>query len=411
MALDSFLAPAKARSGPQETSVYKILTLNNIAKVGLSRLPTERYTIANDIKEPDAILLRSANMHALEIPAGLRAVGRAGAGVNNIPVAKMSAKGIPVFNAPGANSNAVKELVVAGLILACRQLCPAWDFARGLEGSDEEISKAVEAGKKNFAGYELPGRTLGVIGLGAIGRLVANTGVSLGMNVIGFDPGLTVEGAWALSSNVRKARSLDEVFQQADFLTVHVPLVDATRKLVSAERLSAMRKGSVILNFAREGIVDDQAIVDAIDAGHIHGYVCDFPTNTTKNHPRCVTLPHLGASTAEAEDNCAIMVADQVRDFLENGNVRNAVNFPEVVVPRRTDHRFVCANANVPNMLGQISEAFGQAGLNINDMVNSSKGDLAYTLADLDAPVPADVVAKIGSIPGVVMARLVDAPR
>jgi D-3-phosphoglycerate dehydrogenase len=391
--------------------VYKILTLNNIAKVGLERLPVERYKTGNDIKDPDAILVRSANMHALDIPAGLKAVGRAGAGVNNIPVAKMSAKGIPVFNAPGANSNAVKELVVAGLIVACRQLCAAWDFARNLEGSDEEIGKLVEAGKKNFAGFELPGRTLGVVGLGAIGRLVANTGVSLGMNVIGFDPGLTVEGAWALSSNVRKAHSLDDVFAQADFLTVHVPLVDATRHMVNERRLASMRKGAVILNFAREGIVDDQAVVDAIDAGHIHGYVCDFPTNTTKNHARCVTLPHLGASTAEAEDNCAIMVADQVRDYLENGNIRNAVNFPEVVMPRRTAHRFVCANANVPNMLGQISDAFGQAGLNIHDMVNSSKGDLAYTLVDLDAPVPETLVQKIASIKGVVMARLVDAPR
>jgi D-3-phosphoglycerate dehydrogenase len=391
--------------------VYKIQTLNNIAKVGLAKLPADRYQIGNDVKEPDAILLRSANMHALEIPASLRAVGRAGAGVNNIPVAKMSAKGVPVFNAPGANSNAVKELVVAGLIVACRQICEAWDFARGLEGSDEEIGKAVEAGKKNFAGFELPGRTLGVIGLGAIGRLVANEGINLGMNVIGFDPGLTVEGAWMLSSSVRKARSLDEVFQQANFLTVHVPLVDSTRKLVNAERLASMKKGAVILNFAREGIVDDQAVVDAIDTGHVHGYVCDFPTNTTKNHRRCVTLPHLGASTAEAEDNCAIMVADQVRDYLENGNIRNAVNFPEVALPRRTAHRLVCANANVPNMLGQISEAFGQAGLNIHDMINSSKGELAYTMVDLDAPVPTSVVEQIASIKGVIMARLVDQPQ
>ena len=391
--------------------MYSILTLNNIAKAGLSRLPADRYRIGNDVKAPDAILVRSANMHAIDIPPQLKAVGRAGAGVNNIPVAKMSARGIPVFNAPGANANAVKELVVAGLIVACRQLCAAWDFARNLEGSDEELSKAVEAGKKSFAGFELPGRTLGVVGLGAIGRLVANTGVALGMNVIGYDPGLTVEGAWALSSNVRKARSLDEVFSRADFLTVHVPLVDATRKMVNADRLASMRKGAVILNFAREGIVDDQAVVDAIDEGHIHGYVCDFPTNTTKNHARCVTLPHLGASTAEAEENCAIMVADQVRDYLENGNIRNAVNFPEVVMPRRTGHRFVCANANVPNMLGQISEAFGQAGININDMVNSSKGDLAYTLVDLDAPVPQEIVDRISAIKGVVMTRLVDAPQ
>jgi D-3-phosphoglycerate dehydrogenase len=391
--------------------VYKVLTLNNIAKVGLAKLPASSYQISNDVKDPDAILVRSANMHAIDIPANLKAVGRAGAGVNNIPVAKMSTKGIPVFNAPGANSNAVKELVVAGLILGCRQICEAWDFARGLEGSDEEIGKAVEAGKKNFAGFELPGRTLGVVGLGAIGRLVANAAIGLGMNVIGFDPGLTVEGAWALSSSVRKARTLEDVFREADFLTVHVPLADATRKLVNADRLASMKKGAVILNFAREGIVDDQAVVDAIDEGHIHGYISDFPTNITKNHRRCVTLPHLGASTAEAEDNCAIMVADQVRDFLENGNVRNAVNFPEVVVPRRTAHRLVCANANVPNMLGQISDAFGQAGLNIHDMVNSSKGELAYTVVDLDGPVPETVLEQIASIKGVVMARLIAEPK
>ncbi len=391
--------------------MYKVLTLNNIAKVGLAKLPASSYQISNDVKDPDAILVRSANMHAIDIPANLKAVGRAGAGVNNIPVAKMSTRGIPVFNAPGANSNAVKELVIAGLILGCRQICEAWDFARGLEGSDEEIGKAVEAGKKNFAGFELPGRTLGVVGLGAIGRLVANAAVGLGMNVIGFDPGLTVEGAWALSSSVRKARTLEDVFREAHFLTVHVPLADATRKLVNADRLASMKKGAVILNFAREGIVDDQAVVDAIDEGHVHGYISDFPTNITKNHRRCVTLPHLGASTAEAEDNCAIMVADQVRDFLENGNVRNAVNFPEVVVPRRTAHRLVCANANVPNMLGQISEAFGQAGLNLHDMVNSSKGELAYTVVDLDGPVPDAVFKQISSIKGVVMARRIQEPK
>ena len=391
--------------------MFKVLTLNNIAKVGLARLPSGGYQVGNDIALPDAVLVRSANMHALDIPPSLKAIGRAGAGVNNIPVAKMSARGIPVFNAPGANSNAVKELVIGGLILGCRQICEAWDFARTLEGSDEEIGKAVEAGKKNFAGFELPNRTLGVIGLGAIGRLVANAAVGLGMDVIGIDPGLTVEGAWQLSSAVRRARSLDEVFREADLLTVHVPLMDATRKLVNAERLEMMKKGVLILNFAREGIVDDQAVVDAIDAGQVHGYICDFPTNLTKNHRRCVTLPHLGASTGEAEDNCAIMVADQIRDFLENGNVRNAVNFPEVVVPRRTAHRLICVNANVPNMLGRISEAFGQAGLNIHDMVNSSKGDMAYTLADLDAPVADAVVKQIGEIKGVLMARIVPTPR
>lgn len=391
--------------------MFTVLTLNNIAKIGLSRFPASSYQIGSDVKDPDVVLLRSANMHSGEIPKSLKAVGRAGAGVNNIPVAKMTARGIPVFNTPGANSNAVKELVIAGLVIACRQICEAWDFARNLEGSDDELSKAVEAQKKAFAGFELPGRTLGVIGLGAIGRLVANAGVSLGMNVVGFDPGLTVEGAWQLSSAVKKARSLEEVLRAADFLTVHVPLNDATRKLVNADRLPLMKKGVVILNFAREGIVDEQAVVDAIDAGRVHAYISDFPTNLTKNHRRCVTLPHLGASTEEAEENCAVMVVDQVRDFLENGNIRNSVNFPEVVAARSTEHRLVCANANLPNMLGQVSEVFGQAGLNIHDMVNSSRGEVAFTVIDLDQPVPADIVQKVASIKGVLMARLIQAPQ
>lgn len=392
-------------------TAFKVLTLNNISPVGLARLPGDHYKVGSDIREPDAILVRSAKMHEMEIPASLKAVGRAGAGVNNIPVPKMSERGIPVFNAPGANANAVKELVLAGLILGCRHICQAWDFARGLNGSDEELHKAVEAGKKKFAGYELPGRTLGVIGLGAIGRIVANTGVALGMKVIGYDPGLTVEGAWQLSADVKKARTVDELLRTSDFVTFHVPLMDATRNLINAERLKSMKDSAVILNFAREGIVDDKAVVDALNAGEVYAYVCDFPSNLLKNHPRVITLPHLGASTQEAEENCAVMVAEQVRDFLENGNVRNAVNFPEVVVPRATQHRFICANANVPNMLGQISEAFGHAKLNIHDMVNMSRGDLAYTVVDLDAPVPEVLVKQIASIPGVLMARLIEPPR
>ena len=392
-------------------TAFKVLTLNNISPIGLARLPRDHYQVASDIKNPDAILVRSAKMHDLEIPATLKAVGRAGAGVNNIPVPKMSERGIPVFNAPGANANAVKELVIAGLILGCRHIAQAWDFARGLNGTDEELHKAVEAGKKNFAGYELPGRTLGVIGLGAIGRIVANTGVALGMKVIGFDPGLTVEGAWQLSADVKKARTVDELLRLSDFVTFHVPLMDATRNLINAERLRHMKDGVVILNFAREGIVDDKAVVEAMNAGKVYAYVCDFPSNLIKNHPRAITLPHLGASTQEAEENCAVMVADQVRDFLENGNVRNAVNFPEVAVARATQHRFICANANVPNMLGQISEAFGLAKLNIHDMVNMSRGELAYTVVDLDQPVPATVVQQIASIPGVLMARLIEPPR
>ncbi len=385
--------------------MYKILTLNNISADGLARLPAT-FQVGGDIKAPDGILLRSFKMHDMAIPASLKAVGRAGAGVNNIPVDKMSKLGIPVFNAPGANSNAVKELVIAGMLLAIRHIGPAWEFSRGLTGSDAEISKAVEAGKKNFAGYELPGRTLGVIGLGAIGRLVANAAISLGMKVIGFDPGLTVEGAWQLSADVKKADTAEELLRQVDFVTFHVPLIDATRKLINAERLKIMKDGVVILNFAREGIVDDQAVSDAIKAGKVYGYICDFPSNLLKNHERVITLPHLGASTAEAEDNCAIMVADQVRDFLENGNIRNAVNFPDVVVPRESAYRLIVANANVPNMLGQISSAMAAAGLNIHDMVNRSRGDLAYTVVDVDSPLPETVRAQIAAIPGVMMARI-----
>lgn len=390
--------------------MYQILTLNNISPLGLARLPSSRYRVGNDIKEPDGVLVRSAKMHDMPIPANLKAVARAGAGVNNIPVPKMSERGIPVFNAPGANANAVKELVLAGLILACRHICQGWDYARNLNGTDEELHKAVEDGKKKYAGYELPGRTLGVVGLGAIGRLVANTAISLGMKVIGYDPGLTVEGAWQLSADVKKARTIDELLRNSDFVTFHVPLIDATRNLINAERLKHMKDGVVVLNFAREGIVDDKAMVDALNAGKAYAYVCDFPTNLTKNHPRTITLPHLGASTQEAEDNCAVMVADQLRDFLENGNIRNSVNFPEVVMPRGTKNRLVCANANVPNMLGQISDTFGQAKLNISDMVNMSRGNLAYTIVDLDSAVPPEVCQRIGSIEGVLMARIIPPP-
>ena len=390
--------------------MHQILTLNNISPLGLARLPKDHYRVGSDIREPDAILVRSAKMHDMEIPKSLKAVGRAGAGVNNIPVPKMSARGIPVFNAPGANANAVKELVIAGLVLGCRHICEAWDFARNLNGSDEEIHKAVEAGKKQFGGFELPGRTLGVIGLGAIGRNVANAAVTLGMKVIGYDPGLTVEGAWQLSSSVQKARSVEDLLKNVDFITFHVPLTDKTRHTINAERLKLMKDGVVILNFAREGIVDDQAVSAAIKAKKVYAYICDFPSNLLKNHPHVIALPHLGASTHEAEENCAIMVAEQVRDFLENGNIRNSVNFPEVVVSRGSDHRIVVANANVPNMLGQISEAFGEAGVNIHDMVNMSRGDLAYTVVDLDSPVPESVVTRLRAIQGVLMARVLPPP-
>ncbi|WP_455209252.1 phosphoglycerate dehydrogenase [Kaarinaea lacus] len=385
--------------------MYKILTLNNISVKGLERLPRDKYEVASEIQNPDAILLRSFKMHDLEIPPSLKAVGRAGAGVNNIPVEKLSKMGIPVFNAPGANANAVKELVLAGMLLASRNICQAWDFARNLQGSDEEINKAVEAGKKNFGGFELPGRTLGVVGLGAIGRLVANSAASLGMNVIGYDPGITVEGAWKLSSDVEKAQGIDDLLSRVDYVTFHVPLVDGTRHMINAERLRLMKKGVVILNFARAGIVDDEAVSSAIKEGKVYAYVCDFPSNLLKTHDRVIALPHLGASTVEAEDNCAIMVADQVRNYLEYGNIVNSVNFPEVVMAHTEGCRIGIVNSNVPNMVGQISTAMAKAGLNIIDMLNRSKGELAYTLTDVDQPVPESVLKEISKIAGVLAVR------
>ncbi len=385
--------------------MYKILTLNNISVAGLEQLPRERYEIASEITHPDAILLRSYNMHEMDIPPSLKAVGRAGAGVNNIPVERMSTLGIPVFNAPGANANAVKELVIAGMLLASRNICQAWDFARNLEGDDAAIGKAVEAGKKNFAGFELPGRTLGVVGLGAIGRAVANAAVDLGMNVIGYDPGITIEGAWQLSAAVEKAPTVDALLAKVDYVTFHVPLVDETRNLINAERLKAMKDGVVILNFARNGIVDDEAVVAAIEEGKVYAYVCDFPNNLIKNHERVIALPHLGASTREAEDNCAIMVAQEVRDYLENGNIRNSVNFPEVNMPRGEGYRLAVVNSNVPNMLGQISTVTAEAGQNIVDMLNKSRGELAYTLIDVDKPVDDNLIAALQGIDGVLAVR------
>jgi D-3-phosphoglycerate dehydrogenase len=386
---------------------YKILTLNAISKQGLERLPADTYSTGNDIAEPDAILVRSAKMHDMTIPASVKAIARAGAGTNNVPVAKMSERGVPVFNAPGANANAVKELVFAGMLMGARNLIPALKFAEGLTGADAEISKAVEAGKKNYAGIELPNRTLGIVGLGAIGSLVADAAIKLGMNVLGYDPEITVEAAWRLPSTVRKAQSVDDVAKNSDFITLHVPLIDATRNLINAERLVLMKKTTVLLNFAREGIVDDKAVVEAINAGKLRAYVCDFPANALKGCAGVVTLPHLGASTMEAEDNCAIMVAEQVRDYLENGNVLNAVNFPNVSMPRESEHRLAIANANVPNMVGQISTAVADAGLNIHNMVNKSKGEIAYTLVDLDSAMPQAVIDKIAAIKGVLMVRAI----
>ena len=387
---------------------YRIQTLNNISARGLERLPRDRYEIASDLDRPDAILVRSTDMHSLPISDSVRAVGRAGAGVNNIPVAELSKRGIPVFNSPGANANAVKELVLAGLLLAARNICPAWSFSRSLSGDDHAIDAAVEKGKKKFVGFELPGRTLGVVGLGAIGVEVANSALALGMKVMGYDPQITVQRAWQLSSSVEQALSLDDLFARSDAITVHVPLNDQTRKLVNEARLKLMKKSGVILNFARAAIVDDQAIVGALEAGRLHAYVCDFPNNALKDHPKVVTLPHLGASTGEAEENCAVMVAEQVRDFLENGNIRNSVNYPESVMPRAPNTtRLVIANSNVPNMVGQISTCLAAARINIADLLNKSRGEYAYTLIDTDGTLGEEVLRQIRAIDGVLSARIV----
>ncbi len=392
----------------RKAAPFKVLTLNNIAAQGLDRLPRERYEAASEISHPDAIIVRSANMHEMDIPDTLLAVGRAGAGTNNIPIDKLSQLGIPVFNAPGANANAVKELVIAGMLLAARNICQAWRYTQSLSGDDAALAQAVEKGKKTYVGYELPGRTLGVIGLGAIGVEVANAAHLLGMNVLGFDPAITVQRAWQLTAGVQQAVSLDDLFARSDMISVHVPLMDATRHLVNAQRLKLMGRGSAVLNFSRAGIVDNQAIADALDKGQIGSYICDFPSNTLKDHANVIALPHLGASTGEAEDNCAIMVADTLREFLENGNIRNAVNFPEAILPRTRDSvRLAIANANVPNMVGQISSVLADAGLNIADLLNKSRGDIAYSLLDVDGDsIPETVQQQLRDIAGVLKVRV-----
>lgn len=387
--------------------MYKILTLDNISPKGLEKLPRSLYEVSSQMQDADAILLRSFKMHDYALPETLAAVGRAGAGVNNIPIDKLSQKGIPVFNTPGANANAVAELVLAGMLLASRNICQAWDFAKNLEGDDAEISKLVEAGKKKFVGTELPGRTLGVIGLGAIGVKVANNAMALGMKVIGYDPVLTVERALELSSGIRKTTSMDEILTQCDFVTIHVPLNDETKNLLSEVRIRKMKQNAVILNFSREAIVNEGAIVSAIESGRIGAYVCDFPSNKLKNQNRVIALPHLGASTEEAEENCAMMIADQIRDYIENGNIRNSVNFPDVEMARTDGNRITIANSNVPNMVAQISTVLGQEGLNIIDMTNRSRKDLAYTILDVDKPVSDKSLQAIRNISGVLSVRKV----
>jgi D-3-phosphoglycerate dehydrogenase / 2-oxoglutarate reductase len=387
-------------------NMLRIQTFNNIALRGLERFPRDRYEVASSLMDPDAIMLRSHNLHQTPVPESVVAVGRAGSGVNNIPVAALCDRGVAVFNAPGANANAVKELVIGGLLLAARNLIPAAEYLRGLDAGAADFQKRVEDGKKRFVGFELPGRTLGVIGLGAIGVKIANAARALGMHVIGYDPKITVESAWRLEADVERARSVDAVVAAADVLTFHVPLNDQTRDILDETRVRALKRGAIVLNLARDGIVDDAALCAALDAGHIHAYVSDFPTPMLVGHPRVITLPHLGASTVESEENCAVMIADQLREYLENGNVVNSVNLPAISLERKGDARLAIVNRNLPDRVGQISHVLGQNGVNIVHLVNDSRGELAYTLLDVEGSIDAATARAIAGIDGVLRSRV-----
>ena len=382
----------------------EILVINNVAAVGLKRFPAETYSVVKESKDPWAILVRSQDLHKYEFGPSLRAVGRAGAGVNNIPVPALSKRGIPVFNAPGANANAVKELVLAGMLMAARNLGPALEFVKSLDRKGD-LNKTVEAGKKVFAGFELPGHTLGVIGLGKIGSLVADAAIRLGMNVLGHDPHITVEAAWSLPSQVRRAGSIDDLLRASHFISLHVPLVDKTRHMVNAKNIAHLRHGAVLLNFSREGVVEDAAVLEALESGRLKWYVTDFPSTALIGARGVIALPHLGASTGEAEDNSAVMVVDQLREYLEHGNLQNAVNFPDAQLAREAPYRLAIANANVPDMLGRISHCLGKRKINIHNMLNKSKGEMAYTLVDTDSPVPAPALEELSGLSGVLTVR------
>ena len=381
----------------------EILVINNIAHLGLKRFPAELYAVVKEARDPGAILVRSQDLHQHDFGPSLRAVGRAGAGVNNIPVAALSRRGIPVFNAPGANANAVKELVLAGMLIAARNLGPALEFTKNLK--EKNLDKTVEDGKKQFAGFELPGHTLGVIGLGKIGSLVADAAIRLGMNVLGLDPHITVEAAWSLPAQVKRAASIDEVLKASHFVSLHVPLAEKTKHLVNAKNVEHFRNGAVLLNFSREGVVADEAVRKGIASGRLKWYVTDFPSPALLGAEGVIALPHLGASTGEAEDNSAVMVVDQLRDYLEHGNLQNAVNFPDAAMPREAPYRLAIANANVPDMLGRISHALGRRKINIHNMLNKSKGEMAYTLVDTDTPVPGEALKELSDLTGVLAVR------
>lgn len=392
--------------------MYKIQTLNKIASEGLAKFPRDDYEIASEILNPDAILLRSADMHEMTLPATVKAIARAGAGVNNIPVSKMTDQGIVVFNTPGANANAVKELVLAALLFSSRPVIAANKWASGLIGKGDEIPDLAEKGKSQFVGPEIMGKTLGVVGLGAIGAMVANNAIDLGMNVIGFDPFISVDAAWSLSRAVQKAESLDALLAKADYITIHVPQTNDTKGFINADKLSVMKKGVRILNFARGGLVVNKDILAALDSGKVACFVTDFADEELLKNDKVICLPHLGASTPEAEDNCAFMAVDQLRDFLENGNIINSVNFPKTKLDEAIPAggaRLCIANKNVPNMVGQITTVLANEKMNIAAMVNQNRADVAYNLIDVEGEVPVSVLDKLKAIQGVINVRAIKA--
>ena len=386
--------------------MFKIQTFNTIATVGLNQFPRESYEIASDIQHPDAILVRSQSLHDITIPDTVKVIGRAGAGVNNIPVTQLTQLGIPVLNTPGANANAVRELVIAGMLLASRNICQAWNYISQLKGSDADLEKKIEHDKKQFAGFELMGKTLGIIGLGSVGVKVANAAISLGMRVIGYDPTIAVNRAWELSANVQQFHHIDDLLAESDFVSFHVPLTDETKHMINPSRLQLMKKGVVLLNFARDGIIDNKALSAALNEKQVFAYVSDFPCVELKDHPNVICLPHLGASTKEAEENCAVMIVRQVREFLENGAITHSVNFPTVELAQiNKGTRLAVVNANIPNMVAQISATLGLAGLNIVSLLNKSRDEIAYTVIDVQTAVDDAVLKEIANIKGVIQLR------
>lgn len=386
--------------------MFKILTLNSISAHGLNQLPRELYEVASEIQHPDAILVRSQEMHSMDIPDTVKVIGRAGAGVNNIPIKEITARGVPVLNTPGANANAVRELVIAGMLLASRNICQSWDYVRSLKGTTDEIESQVEKNKSQFVGFELLGKTLGVVGLGNVGVKVANAALKLGMHVIGFDPTITVSRAWELSSKVKQAHHLDDLLMESDFVSFHVPLTSETKNMIDESRLHLMKNGVVLLNFARDGLIDKNALLDALNQHKVSSYVNDFPSTDLNEHPRVISLPHLGASTKEAEENCAMMIAKQLRDFLESGTISNSVNFPSIEMtsnPGTT--RLAISNVNIPNMVAQISSKLAMAKLNIVSLMNKSRDEIAYTLIDVSASVSDDLMKDLAAIAGVLQVR------